>query len=182
MSTTALLIVNLNTGANIVFQYFPPEITTTAHANWQPQDTAFGVKPLLYANTDPRKLEFELWLDGSIKGESITPQINELLALLNVRQFAVVEKGREVQKFDAPPALAVLWGDRQEKVVLEEIRVTETYFETNGVPVRAKVNLSFIQTQYERARTMISAPPPEPPMIRGRTFDVKNDPRFIPTS
>ncbi len=132
----ALLITNLATGQTLTFKYFPTEINTTGRANWEPQDVSHGVKPLLYRNNDPRKLDFALDLDDSVKGNSITPHIKALMALL------------EETKEGAPAPLVVLWGDRQERVVLEEVKVTETQpFADDGVPLRAKVNLSFIQVQ-----------------------------------
>lgn len=140
MSSNALLLTNLVSGQSFIFRRFPAEIVTTGRANWRPQDVAHGTKPLVYENREPRRLEFpELWLDNSVISESVTPEINELLALLEETQEG------------APPPLAALWADRQERVVLEEVRVKEEQpFRADGAPVRARVSLVLIQVQDDR--------------------------------
>jgi hypothetical protein len=137
MSANALLLTNLVSDVSFIFKFFPTEIATTGRANWRPQEVAHGVKPLLYENREPRRLEFpELWLDNSLTGESVAPEVEQLMGLL--------EESRE----GWPPPLAALWGDRQERVVLEEVKVTEVApFKEDGVAVRAKVALTLVQVQ-----------------------------------
>jgi hypothetical protein len=131
------VIVNLCGGGVFTFDYFPTApIEVSRRANWEDQDTTIGTKPLFYFNRDPRRPEVrEVWLDKTDTNESITPQIEALLAL----QDEVCE--------GTPPPLLVLWGDRQERVILENIRVEEMFHASGGWPIRARVSLSFKEVQ-----------------------------------
>lgn len=132
------VVIALGPGA-FTFDFFPTApITLERRANWSEQDTTIGTKPLFYENRDPRKLGVqEVWLDRSDSNESITPQIEELMAL----QDEIVD--------GTPPPCLVLWGDRQEYSVLEEIHIEETLHRKDGAPIRARVTLSFKELQGE---------------------------------
>lgn len=131
------VVINLCGGGTFVFDFFPTApITLGRRANWPEQDTTIGTKPLFYSNRDPRKLDVqEVWLDKTFTNESITPQIEALMALQN-----------EICEGTPPPVL-VLWGDRQERAVLEDIRVEEMFHHQSGYPMRARVTLSFKEIQ-----------------------------------
>lgn len=145
----ALLVTNLESNQSFIFRFFPTEIETSRRANFEPQDVTTGVMPLFYANREGRRLAFPtLWLDNSVTGESLTPEIQELFALQN----ETIE--------GKPPTLSVAWGDREEQVVLEEISVTENAFLSNGTPIRARLSLSFIEMQTEERS------PEQPSLVR----------------
>jgi contractile injection system tube protein len=131
------IVINLCGDGMFVFDFFPTEpISLSRRANWPEQDTTIGTKPLFYANRDPRKLDVQqVWLDRTFTDESITPQIEALMAL----QDEICE--------GTPPPVLVLWGDRQERAVLEDIRIEETFHHQSGYPMRARVTLSFKQVQ-----------------------------------
>lgn len=134
-----LQLINLEDQGVFTFQYFPENLSTTDKANWEPQETTIGVKPLFYANRDPRQIEFpELWLDNTETDQSLTPQIKELRKLM----VEVVDKGR-------PPALLAVWGDRNERCVLQNLTIEENFFKYDGKPLRAKISLSLLQLQPE---------------------------------
>lgn len=141
------VVVNLCAQGRFTFDYFPTApITLERRANWPEQDTTIGTKPLFYENRDPRRLTVqEVYLDRSDTGESITPQIEELMAL----QDEICE--------GTPPPVLVLWGDRQERTILEEIRVEEIFHARPGHPIRARVNLTFKEIQEDDAGE--AAPP-----------------------
>jgi len=131
-------LINLEGGDSFVFQFFPTDIDTTRRANWEPQDTTIGTKPIFYGNRDPKRISVpQLWLDGSDTNESVTPDILALFALQN----EVAPRGR-------PPALLAAWGDRQERCVLEEVVIGEKFFaEVGGHPIRATVSLQLLELQ-----------------------------------
>jgi hypothetical protein len=133
------VVIPLGGAGVFVFDFFPTApITLERRANWPEQDTTRGTKPLFYENRDPRKLGVqEVYLDRSDTSESITPQIEELMAL----QDEIVD--------DAPPPCLVLWGDRQERAVLENIHIEETFHRRDGSPIRARVTLEFKELQGE---------------------------------
>jgi hypothetical protein len=139
MAEAGLILINLENGdAAFVFQFFPSSVSVTDRANWMAKETTIGVKPLFYANREPRQIEFpELHLDNTDTNESLTSQIKELRALLEE-----TEKG-------TPPALLACWGDRQERSVLQELAIQETFFNIDGEPIRVLIRMSLMQLQPE---------------------------------
>jgi hypothetical protein len=136
----ACVLINLEGGGSFFFDYFPREIQTTDRANWEPQDTTIGTKPLFYGNSDPRRISIpELLLDRSKSSESIKQDIVVLLALK-----------QEIPKLGRPPALLAIWGDEEHRCVLEEVTITRNWFSAEGNPERAKVSLQLLQLQEER--------------------------------
>ena len=142
MSRPQFSLINLAGPGTFTFALFPRKVATQERANWQPQETTVGVKPLFYANRDPRRITVdELYLDSTDTGASLTPTIKELRQLL-----AETEKG-------TPPPLLAVWGDRQERCVLSDLTIEEQFFDTNGNPLRVMVRLELTQLQPEGART-----------------------------
>jgi hypothetical protein len=132
-----LVLINLCGGGVFTFEWFPTApIETSRRANWPEQDTTIGTKPLFYANRDPRLTGVhEVWLDKTDSNGSVTPEIEALFAL----QDEVCE--------GTPPPLLALWGDRQERVVLEELRVEEMFHRDDGTPMRARLSLQLKEVQ-----------------------------------
>ena len=130
------VLVNQEGPGSFVFDFFPAKINTTQRANWEAQDVTIGTKPIFYGNRDPRRITVdEIWLDGTDSGSSITEDIKLLFAL------------QKETKQGTPPALAAIWGDRQEQVVLEEVSIEEQFFSSDGEPLRARVRLQLIEIQ-----------------------------------
>ena len=137
MAESGFALINLTNQEAFVFQFFPNEIRLTDRANWTPQETTIGVKPLFYANREPMLLEFdELYLDSTDTNESLTPELKKLRNLM----VEVVERG-------TPPPLLAIWGDRNERCVLQDLTIEEVFFNENGHPLRARIGLSLIQIQ-----------------------------------
>lgn len=133
------IVIALGGPGVFVFDWFPspsPGISLNRRANWEEQNVTTGTKPLFYMNRDPRRLDVqEVWLDKTDSNESITPQIERLMSMQDE-----VNNG-------TPPPCVVLWGDRQERSVLEDIRIEEVFHHTSGYPMRARVTLSFKELQ-----------------------------------
>ncbi len=135
MGQAGMALINLENQGSFVFKFFPTNISTTDRANWQPQETTIGVKPLFYANREPRQLDFpELWFDNTDTNESLTPEFKALNELFDDT------KG-------TPPALLAIWGDRQERCVLQELTIEETFFNREGYPIRARIRMTLTQLQ-----------------------------------
>lgn len=138
--SAALVLIDLGSQASFEFPFFPNEITSEDGANWEPQPTANGKKPLFYANGEPGTLTFpELWLDNTRTGLSLTPTIIEL------KSFTLDEQDDR----GAPPALLAVWGDEKLRCVLKRASITRNYFDTSGNPLRAKVSLDLMEIQDE---------------------------------
>lgn len=130
-------LINLLNQESFVFQFFPNEIRSTDRANWSPQETTVGVKPLFFANREPRLLELqEIYLDSTETNESLTGEIIKLRALMEENE------GR-----GTPPPLLAIWGDRRERCVLQDLTSEEVLFNTDGFPVRVRFTLSLIRIQ-----------------------------------
>lgn len=142
------VLINLEGGGAYVFEFFPKEIQSTDRANWEPQDVTLGVKPIFYANIEPRRISVpELYLDGTFDGATINEQIEGLQALKNEQPG----KG-------SPPALLAVWGSRQQRCVMEECVVSEIFFERGGNPLRARVSLQLVELQQEEMVTVNVTP------------------------
>lgn len=163
-----LMLVNLDNQISFEFQFFPEEINTTDRNNWEPQETTIGVKPLFYANREPRQLDFsELYLDSTETNESLTPEVNELRALMN-----------ESDETGKPPALMAIWGDRTEQVVLQDLTISEIFFHQQGFPIRVRISMSLIQIQSEGGvSTSVEILDDKPPATRPRIVGSGTRPR-----
>jgi hypothetical protein len=133
------VLTNLEGEGSIIFERFPGNIGTEARANWQGQDTNVGMKPLFYANREPRQIKIEdLLLDKTDINASITPDIEALFKLMD----EIPNKGR-------PPVLLATWGDRKERCILESASINEVFCMGDGTPMRARVTLTLVQFQDE---------------------------------
>lgn len=138
-------LFNLRNQDNFVFQFFPNEDRATDRANWLPQETTIGVKPLFYANREPRTLEFnELYLDNTETGESLTPDIKKLQAMME-----------ESENEGSPPALLAVWGDRRERCVLQDLSSEAVYYSSDGNPLRVRFSIVLMQLQPENEGTSV---------------------------
>jgi hypothetical protein len=133
-------LISLETSAHFIFDLFPVQIQSTDRANWEAQDVTRGTKPLFYSSSEPRRISVpDLMIDGSRTGETINDQIDALRELKN-----------ELPNTGAPPALLSVYGERQQRCVLEEVVVTEIFpFTAGGDPMRARVNLQLVELQEE---------------------------------
>jgi len=140
MKSDNFILINLEGGESFVFMFFPTDVQTTRRANWEPQDTTLGTKPIFYGNRDPKRISVpEVWLDQADTNESIAPDI-----------VALFDLQKESKQHGRPPALLAAWGDRQERCVLEEVTVSEKFFSPEGIPLRASVSLQLLELQQER--------------------------------
>jgi len=130
-------LVNLCGGPTLQFRFFPaPPISTGGHVNFEEQDTTIGTKPLFYFNRNPRHVDIpELWLDNTDTGVSVTGVIEAIKAL------------QEPTCNGAPPPLLAIWGDRRERVELDDYHIDEMFHSPAGAPLRAKVTLNLKEIQ-----------------------------------
>jgi hypothetical protein len=129
-------LTNVHNGDTCLFQYFPTGINLESRVNWSAQDTTIGVKPLSYSNAEPLRVTIdELLIDRSVTNESIEQDIKRLL-----RFQKETKEGR-------PPTLYVVWGNWQEVVVLEEVNIKQTFFTSDGDPIRAYLSITLLEMQ-----------------------------------
>ena len=156
----AMVVINLDTGEGFNVSVFPETIELGAAGNWRPQSVTHGVQPLAYANNDPEKVTFSAWLDRSFEGESVSPDIVKLVGWM-----------KPAERRGAPPPLLLSWGDTDFRCVLTELKATERYFDAEGRPRRAELNLTFVELQEEDApppRSLGASTSPQPTIASGQ--------------
>lgn len=132
-------LINLAESGVFEFQFFPAKISFSDRNNWEAQNTTIGVKPLFYANREPRRITVDdVWFDNTDIGEPIL--LDDLFKLMQENP----ERG-------TPPPLLAVWGEHQERVVLEEIEVSEEFFNEDGGTLRARLRLTLMQIQPDNA-------------------------------
>lgn len=140
------VLINLEGKGSFIFDLFPREIQTARRVTWEPQEITRGTKPLFYGNRDPKRISVnEVVFDGTELNQSIEPQITALYALQN-----------EDAQLARPPVLLAVWGDRQERCVLEDVTIAEKFFSPDGVPLRAVVSLQLIEVQEQGEATSLT--------------------------
>ena len=140
------VLINLEGKGTFVFDLFPREIQTSRRVVWEPQDVTRGTKPLFYGNREPKRITVnEVVLDGTELNVSIEPEITALYALQN--EDAVLRR---------PPVLLAVWGDRQERCVLEEVSIIEKFFSPDGEPLRAVISLQLVEVQEQGEATGVT--------------------------
>lgn len=151
MAADNLAIINLETSDAFVFQFFHAQEDSEHQANWEPQGTGRGTKPLMYANQEPDVTgPIEFWFDGSDNGQSVEQDIKELRALMQETETGV------------PPALRYIRGREQQRVVLQRMHVERQMFNRRGEAIRAKVSLTFMEhAQIERVTVRTTDPEDE---------------------
>lgn len=138
-------LINLINQDAFVFQFFPSEIKLSHRANWIPQQTTIGMKPVFYCSQEPFFLDFEeLYLDNTDTGESLTPEIGKLRALMDEDEIR-----------GTPPPLLAIWGDRRERCVIQDLTIDEVFFNDDGHPIRIKVKLALIRLQPDTEGTSV---------------------------
>lgn len=143
------MLIDLTSQASIEFQFFPSEVTTEDGANWEPQNTANGKKPLFYANGEPGKLTVpDLVIDGTM----VTPNQSMTESIKKLKSFTLDEK----EDRGAPPPLLATWGDEKMRCVLTRMTVTRIFFDSDGKPLRAKVSLDLLEFQDEDGATGVN--------------------------
>jgi hypothetical protein len=93
---------------------------------------------LSYGSIKPRDLTFEFIIDGSgvaADKVTVTDKIGEFLT-------ACVEANSDTHR---PFFLQLIWGKLDTKVILKSADITYSLFDTNGFPIRAKINAVFTE-------------------------------------
>lgn len=119
------------------FPIFPEQIRTSGRANWEPQETTSGTKPLFYGNTDPLVINIdEAVIDYAIENVSAASDV-DLLRMMH----------SEPEQGGPPPALVAMWGDRKIRCVMTNLHIREEMFNSRGNPTRLRVTMELTELQ-----------------------------------
>ena len=129
-------------GVTLESQFNPKEISIDKSVPWQLQKTT-GPGDLEFTLANPKTMSFELLFDGFESGASIQDEIGTLHQLSDIDP-----------SLKRPPKVKVIWGPGSGagmipafEAVVESMTVKYTMFDGNGMPVRATVNIRFVEAR-----------------------------------
>jgi LysM repeat protein len=143
----AYITTELNDRIDCLFN--PAELTIAKANKWNAAQAPGKDAPNLeFQQGDSGTLTMSLTLDTTDTGEAVTRHTDKLLKLMKVDTAlpdadASTNSGR-------PPWCTFHWGDMHSfKAVVESLRLTFTYFSSEGVPLRASADLALKQYEDE---------------------------------
>ena len=142
-------LIDLSSNIAFTFQFFPEKIRANVRANWEPQNTTVGVKPLFYGNTEPQKISVEeLYLDNTDTNRSLKDDILDLGSLI-----------KEVDDLGSPPPLLAIWGDSKFRCVLTDVTIEGIMYNDEGNCIRARISIELTQLQRDGESTTVNVDP-----------------------
>ena len=129
----------------------PDSISLTASNKWEgdarPGKSAPDMK---FGGQESRKLSFTLWFDTTDDGSPASNYTDELLRRMEIDPD--LPGYDDVNKNGRPPWAQFHWGQTfpSFRAVITEAKISFEYFSADGVPLRAKVELSLTQALHER--------------------------------
>ena len=106
--------------------------------------------PLQFIRGAAEKLQLELLVDASDTLDDVRLRYtNKLRALMNI-----------TDKLHAPPIVRFIWDREVFRGVLESVQVSYLLFSSDGVPLRAKMSLSF--KEYRPVEVQVKSPKASP--------------------
>lgn len=138
-------IVNLDTDDEIECLFNPGEYTFERSNTWTPhQVRGENVPDLEFGGGSSTTLSMQLFLDTSLTGGDVRRTSDRIRALMDVDEDArdsTTARGR-------PPMVEFRWGRIWSfRAVISRLTETCTLFRENGTPVRATLNVSFLQAR-----------------------------------
>jgi Contractile injection system tube protein/LysM domain len=153
MSNPAKASLRAETGMEIPCMFNPAELKLSKSNEWQPRKGKGRNAPKLnFQDGGSGSLELNLVIDTTTDGSPVTDKTDKLLGLMKVdKSLASADPQRNRAR---PPYVQFCWGRfRSFKAVIERANVTFTLFSSEGVPLRAKVDLSLKQYDDDEAYT-----------------------------
>ena len=148
-SLNKLSIKNLDNGEEFKVLFNPTEYTFEDSSKWQEQEGNRRRPELQYTGGERKRLSMELFYDTYEAKEDVRLYTGKLQQLLVV----TTDGGNNGKR---PPVVELSWGQAQSgvgfpfKCVLESLKQQFTLFTSDGMPVRAKVSVSF--KEYEQPK------------------------------
>jgi len=138
----------------IKFLFNPADLTLTKSATWNAAENKGGNAPeLRFSAGQSGTLTLSITLDTTDSGEDVTLHTNKLLDLLKVdMSLAGSDKNRNKGR---PPWVEFHWGPLHSfRAVVERLQIKFTYFAADGMPLRAKADLTLKQYADEAVRPL----------------------------
>lgn len=142
--------LELEVGDAFHFLFNPSELVIDKSASWQAGNAKGKNAPKLrFQEGQSGTLSFTAMFDTTADGSDVTEHTNRLLMLL---QTSDEVQGSDQQRNQTrPPWVRFHWGSlRSFKAVVEQARITFTYFSPSGTALRAKADLTLKQYEDDR--------------------------------
>jgi len=139
---------------------FNPDTYTVQHAiqyNMEEASGNTGVEPKFLRRT-PQRFSIEFTLDGTGVSSDLEIPAVPVPAQVLLFNSVTIDISGDIHRSNY---LIVQWGTFIRDCVLESSRITYTLFDSSGIPLRAKVNASFIERQSSKLNqiaNMFSSP------------------------
>jgi nucleoid-associated protein YgaU len=151
-------------GRKIEFLFNPSELTVSKSNTWKGGDGKGGNAPEQRFQTgQPATLSFSLTFDTTHKGSDVSVHTTELLNLLKVDSS--LPGGDKTRNTGRPPWVEFHWGRLHSfRCIVERLQIKFTYFASDGMPLRAKCDLTLKQWNDE-AELPLQNPTSFTPMV-----------------
>ena len=145
MALAKLTIINLDNKEEIEVLFNPTEYTIEQSNTWTPQSKQGKEPEYQFTQTDLKKLTMELFFDSYEARSDVRQHTDKIARLMAV----TVDEGDNGKR---PPICKITWGDKTTGLtnpdlpfqgVLTNLRQQFVLFTEDGVPVRAKLNVTF---------------------------------------
>jgi nucleoid-associated protein YgaU len=146
-------IVNVSrNGKPIRCMFNPKEYTFTRQNNWAPAKTkGKSVQPLQFGGAQPATLQMQLFFDTYAEGKDVRKAYTDAIWELMWLDPKLEDKKTKVRK---PPVVRFQWGQSWSfEAVITSITQKFTLFTAHGLPVRATLDVTFMQARDEKFYT-----------------------------
>lgn len=145
MANGKFQLIDLETDFAFEFPYFPEEIGLNHAANWEPQNTTAGIRPLFHANREPYAVSVrDLILDQTERNESLKPLLDDLELFMT-----------ELADGRPPSGLLAVWGDYSLRCVLADLSIVQIFFSEEGNCIRARIGIELLRLQEDGESTTV---------------------------
>lgn len=136
-------------GVEVPCMFNPAELKISKSNSWQAGEAKGQNAPKLrFQGGQSGTLALSLVFDTTLAGTDVNEHITKLLALMDVDP--ALPASDTSRNSGRPPSVFLKWGKLQSfKAVIEQMSVSYTYFADDGMPLRAKAELTL--KQYEDA-------------------------------
>jgi hypothetical protein len=140
--------LEVETGARIECMFNPAKFSFSQSNRWESDQVPGKATPQMrYAGGEGGSFSLSLVFDTTSDGKAVTTYTNKLLTLMDVDK--TLPGFDETRSNGRPPWVKFHWGTSLHsfKAVVKSIEVGFTYFSSEGLPLRANVEMSL--EQYE---------------------------------
>lgn len=151
MTAPAKAYLQTEQGSRIDCLFNPAELTISKSNSWQAKGGKGANTPRLkFQEGQSGSMSMALVLDTTHDGSPVTRHTNALLDLMRVDPD--LAGSNKKSNSARPPWVRFHWGDMHSfKAILEQLKITFTYFSSTGTPLRAKADITLKQYEDEGA-------------------------------